>query len=105
MSVLKDPEPALILETLNGFAGAGASTPAAKPALVRAASLMDGEVFSENESISTYHWNLKDEALPLISLPDHLGEGLDLSLTYSMDQFQFPLFQSLYFNARVGKYI
>ena len=95
----------LVIASLIGFAEAGASTPAAKPALVRAARLMDGEVFSENGSISTYHWNLNDEALPLISLPDHLGEGLDLSLTYSMDQFQFPLFQSLYFNERVGKYI
>ena len=66
---------------------------------------MSGEVFSENGSISTYHWNLSDHGLPLISLPDPLGEGLDLSLTYSMGQFQFPIFQSLYFNERVGKYI
>jgi hypothetical protein len=95
----------LIIASIIGFAEAGAFIPGAKPALVRAASLLDGEVFSENGSISTYHWNLNDEGLPLISLPDHLGEDLDLSLTYSMDQFQFPLFQSLYFNERVGKYI
>lgn len=95
----------LVIASVIGVAGVGASTPVAKPASVRAASFMNGEVFSENGSISTYHWNLNDEGLPLISLPDHLGEGLDLSLTYSMDQFQFPLFQSLYFNERVGKYI
>ena len=95
----------LVIASIIGFAEAGAFTPGAKLTLVRAASLLDGEVFSENGSIATYHWNLNDEGLPLISLPDHLGEGLDLSLTYSMDQFQFPLFQSLYFNERVGKYI
>jgi hypothetical protein len=95
----------LVIASIIGFAEAGAFTPGTNPALVRAASLLSGEVFSENESISTYHWNLNDEGLPLISLPDHLGEGLDLSLTYAMDQFQFPLFQSLYFNERVGKYI
>lgn len=95
----------LVIASIIGLAEAGAFTPGAKSTLVRAASLLDGEVFSENGSISTYHWNLNDEDLPLISLPDHIGEGLDLSLTYSMGQFQFPLFQSLYFNERVGKYI
>ena len=95
----------LVIASAIGIAEARAATPAAKPALVKAASLKDGEVFSESGSISTYQWNLTDERLPLISLPDHIGEGLDLSLTYSMDQFQFPLFQSLYFNERVGKYI
>jgi hypothetical protein len=56
-------------------------------------------------SIPTYRWNLSDDGLPLISLPDHIDSGLDLSLAYSMDQFEFPLFQSLYYNARAGKYI
>src|ERR1700730_6884155 len=95
----------LVIASATGFADARAATPTAKPALVKATSLKDVEVFSESGSISTYQWNLTDERLPLISLPDHIGEGLDLSLTYSMDQFQFPLFQSLYFNERVGKYI
>src|SRR6185503_6347896 len=63
------------------------------------------EVFSANESISIYPWNLGDDDLPLISLPDHLKGNLDLSLTYSMGEYQFPLFQSLYFNQRIGKYI
>ena len=95
----------LVIASIIGFAEAGESASASKPASVRAPSFMNGEVFSENGSISTYQWNLNDEGLPLISLPDPLQEGLDLSLTYSMGQFQFPLFQSLYFNERVGKYI
>ncbi|MEP6911305.1 MAG: hypothetical protein ABI923_01040 [bacterium] len=95
----------LVIASIIGFADAGASASPSKPASMRGASFTNGEVFSENGSISTYHWNLKDEALPLISLPDPLREGLDLSLTYSMGQFQFPLFQSLYFNESVGKYI
>ena len=97
--------PMLVIASIIGFAEAGESAYASKPASVRAPSFMNGEVFSENGSISTYQWNLNDEGLPLISLPDPLREGLDLSLTYSMGQFQFPLFQSLYFNERVGKYI
>ena len=56
-------------------------------------------------STSTYHWNLNEADLPLIDLPEHISGGLDLSLTYSMDQFEFPLFQSLYYNQRAGKYI
>ena len=57
------------------------------------------------QSSSAYQWNISDDSLPLINLPDHIEGGVDLSLTYSMDQFQFPLFQSLYHNAQAGKYI
>lgn len=63
------------------------------------------EKVSARHSISTYRWNLDDARLPLLSLPDHIRGAVDLSITYSMDQFQFPLFQSLYYNERVGKYI
>jgi hypothetical protein len=71
-----------------------------------------GEVAAEgngsgaaNASNSSYRWNLSNENLPLINLPDHIGGGLDLSFTYSLDQFEFPLFQSLYYNQRTGKYL
>jgi hypothetical protein len=57
------------------------------------------------QSNSNYQWNIGDENLPLITLPDRMDGNVDLSLTYSMDQFQFPLFQSLYYNAQAGKYI
>ena len=60
---------------------------------------------AEKGSRSTYRWNLGDESLPLISFPDHIDGGLDLALTYSLDQFEFPLFQSLYYNKRAGKYV
>lgn len=56
-------------------------------------------------SASTYGWNLNDAGLPLIDLPDCIGGSIDLALTYSMDQFEFPLFQPLYYNERAGKYI
>ena len=46
---------------------------------------------------ATYHWNLDEYGKPLVNLPDHIGDGLDQSLTYSLDQFEFPLFQSLYY--------
>ena len=81
------------------FAAAGISSPGESPtaeATARATS---------KASRSLYRWNLSDDALPLINLPDHLDSGLDLSLTYSLDQFEFPLFQSLYYNERAGKYL
>lgn len=81
------------------------SIPLAPLGIVAAASNTETRAFPINESISTYPWNLDDDGLPLVSLPDHLKGNLDLSLTYSMGQFQFPLFQSLYFNERLGKYI
>ncbi|HEV7681327.1 MAG TPA: hypothetical protein VGO68_04350 [Pyrinomonadaceae bacterium] len=56
-------------------------------------------------STSLYRWNLNDEGAPLVNLPDSIGGGLDQSLTYQMDQFEFPLFQSLYYNERARKYV
>ncbi|MDQ2974359.1 MAG: hypothetical protein M3R69_02975, partial [Acidobacteriota bacterium] len=72
---------------------------------VRAGILPKSDSFPVADSLSTYRWNLSDSDLPLLSLPDHIGPGVDLSLTYSMDQFQFPLFQSLYYNEGAGKYV
>jgi hypothetical protein len=62
-------------------------------------------VSSASDSIAIYPWNLSDGGQPLISLPDHVGAGVDLSLSYSMDQFEFPLFQSIYYNKSARKYI
>jgi hypothetical protein len=58
-----------------------------------------------NESIATYRWNLSNSGMPLLNLPEHIAGGLDLSLTYPLDDFEFPLFQSLYFNQCAHKYI
>ncbi|HBB86553.1 MAG TPA: hypothetical protein DC047_02935 [Blastocatellia bacterium] len=58
-----------------------------------------------SDSIAIYSWNLSDGGQPLISLPDHVGAGVDLSLSYSLDQFEFPLFQSVYYNQSARKYI
>lgn len=60
---------------------------------------------SASDSIAIFPWNLSDGGQPLISLPDHVGAGVDLSLSYSMDQFEFPLFQSIYYNQSARKYI
>jgi hypothetical protein len=68
-------------------------------------SFIERNRLAATESTPSYRWNLNDGARPLISLPDHLGGSLDFSLTYSLDQFEFPLFQSLYYNQRSGKYI
>lgn len=96
---------ALVIGIIVGFVELSGLIPLAPSTQVLAADLVETGLVSANESISTYPWNLGDEGLPLVSLPDHLKGNLDLSLTYSMGQFQFPLFQSLYFNERVGKYI
>ena len=64
-----------------------------------------GERGSDSPSRSTFSWNLTNSSLPLINLPERISEGLDLTLVYSMDQFEFPLSQSLYYNRRAGKYI
>ncbi|MBC8032177.1 MAG: hypothetical protein H7Z16_18990 [Pyrinomonadaceae bacterium] len=79
---------------------AGSTLPGAK-----AASIESVASLTAKQSKSTYQWNISDDSLPLISLPDHIDGGVDLSLTYSMGPFQFPLFQSLYYNEQAGKYI
>ena len=48
-------------------------------------------------------WERRGNQLPLLDLPDHLKPGIYLSLTLPMDQFGFPIFQSLYYNGRQGK--
>lgn len=69
------------------------------------ASVRTENVEAHAATALTYGWNLREENLPLINLPDHVAGNVDLYLTYSLDQFQFPLFQSLYFNQAAGKYI
>lgn len=81
------------------LSAAGLSSPG------EAATAAGKEPGAAKASISNYRWNLSDQNLPLINLPDHIDSGLDLSLTYSLDQFEFPLFQSLYYNERAGKYV
>jgi hypothetical protein len=76
------------------------TVPGLPTALVSAASNT-----SINDSIAIYRWNLADIGQPLISLPDHIEAGVDLSLSYPLDQFEFPLFQSVYYNQSAGKYI
>jgi hypothetical protein len=66
---------------------------------------VEREPLASRRSSSPYRWNLTDEGVPLVNLPDSIGGGLDQSLTYRMDQFEFPLFQSLYYSERAHKYV
>lgn len=98
--------------TFNLEAGRAGSTAGTVFAAVATSSASESEsavvgsaIEAVKDSVSTYRWNLSDEGLPLISFPDHINGGLDLSLVYSLDQFEFPLFQSLYYNKRAGKYV
>jgi hypothetical protein len=57
-----------------------------------------------SNGFATYDWNLKQTERPLLSLPDQINRGFDLSLAYPMGQLRFPLMQSLQFNERSNKY-
>lgn len=92
---------ALVVAAIVAFAEIGQPFLSAGATVVKA----NVETVSASNSILTYRWNLDDAGLPLLSLPDHIRGAVDFSITYSMNQFQFPLFQSLYYNERVGKYI
>lgn len=52
-----------------------------------------------------FKWNLGDKALPLLGLPDQLRPGIDQALGYPIDQFNFPIFQSLNYDDEHGRYI
>ncbi len=95
----------LLIGVCWGLVELGGLTPTGTYGHAAAASFSEAPAALPTESFSSFPWNLDDDGQPLVSLPDHLRGNLDLSLTYSMGQFQFPLFQSLYFNQRVGKYI
>lgn len=88
----------LLMVTMFSSAALGFSNASAAPAEV------DKPVESKAAS-AMYVWNLHDDALPLINLPRHLDGNIDLSLTYSLGQFQMPLFQSLSFNPNTDNYI
>src|SRR5882724_4194092 len=57
-----------------------------------------------SNGFATYDWNLRQTERPLLSLPDQINRGFDLSLAYPMGQLRFPLMQSLQFNERSNKY-
>ncbi len=92
---------AIVVAAIIGFAQLSELLMATGSTVVKA----KGGSASASNSTLTYHWNVDDAALPLLDLPDHIRGAVDLSITYSMDQFQFPLLESLYFNQRLGKYI
>src|SRR5437762_1412457 len=92
---------AIVLAAIIGFAELSELLIATDSTVVKA----KGGSASASNSTLTYQWNVDDAGLPLLNLPDHIRGAVDLSITYSMDQFQFPLLQSLYFNERLGKYI
>jgi hypothetical protein len=91
----------LVAVAIVAFAEIDQSLSATRRTIVHAAA----ESAPPSKSIATYSWNLDDANLPLLSLPDHISGAVDLAITYSLDKFQFPLFQSLYYNAQAGKYI
>ena len=62
------------------------------------------ESYAAANSPVTYDWNLKQNQQPLLSLPPQINSASELSLTYPMGQLRFPLFQSLKFNDRSGRY-
>src|SRR6266550_6086845 len=57
-----------------------------------------------SNGFASYDWNLRQTERPLLSLPDQINPGFDLSLAYPMGQLRFPLMQSLQFNQRSNKY-
>lgn len=54
---------------------------------------------------ATYELNLKQQQLPLLSLPAQISSAADLALTYPMGQLRFPLFQSLEFDQSSNRYV
>lgn len=53
-----------------------------------------------------FKWNVADKQLPLLGLPgDHLKPGFDQSLSFPLDQFSFPIFQSLTLDEEHGRYL
>lgn len=53
-----------------------------------------------------YKWNVTERGLPLLGLPStHLTAGLDQLIGYPMDQFSFPIFQSLSYDDEHARYL
>ncbi len=55
---------------------------------------------------ATFKWNLTEKGLPLLGLPGmSLTPSLDQTLSYPLDHFSFPIFQSLSYDAEHGQYL
>ena len=51
-------------------------------------------------------WNVADKQLPLLSLPgERLKPGFDQSISFPLDRFSFPIFQSLTYDDEHGRYL
>ena len=55
---------------------------------------------------TAFKWNLSDRELPLLGLPNsRLTAGLDLSLSYPLAQFSFPIFKPLNYDDEHARYL
>jgi len=95
---------ALLCLTLS-FAAAGATSSTARHTEGVMEAPEPNAAVDPVEGSAPYGWNLSEQQRPLLSLPDQVTPNIDLSLSYPMQQFLFPLFQSLYFNNHSGKYL
>src|SRR5439155_23099823 len=98
----------LILLLVNVTAGVVPSSFARiKPQLMRFAAAPNARAAesSNSENHGSYAWNIDDEQLPLLALPEHLAAGVERSLGYPLDQFRLPIFQALNYDDQHGKYL
>lgn len=61
---------------------------------------------SGSPSIINYDWNVNDKEAPLIGfVEERIKPGLEHSLAYRMDQFRFPIFETLNYDEERGVYL
>ena len=97
----------LILCVINVAAGATlASRASIDGGRARFVAVKPASTGSVESASSAYKWNVSDRGLPLLGLPNtHLTVGFDQSLSYPLDQFNFPLFQALTYDEERGRYL
>jgi hypothetical protein len=65
-----------------------------------------GDPTESTRAATLSKWNVADKQLPLLSLTgDRLEPGFDQSLSFPLDQFSFPIFQSLTYDDEHGHYL
>jgi len=67
---------------------------------------LDSSAAGSDSRGPVYKWNLGENGLPLLGLPqERLLPGFDRLLTYPADQFGFPIFRSLVFDSEQNRYL
>ena len=95
----------LLVSLANGSVAVSVSLASSSAPRPRNATPQFAALFSPSREKLDFKWNIDDSQAPLLGFADErVAAQFDQVLTYSAEGFDFPIFRSLNFDEREGKY-